>query len=211
MGLMSLNVSLISNGSAIPVTPYELSALMRISFGGSNDNFVAYINDTLPIAASSGTLQSFNVTIRNDGWNILHASNHSLVVTVEEIQRLESSLPFYTDRASYISSGLEALDQGPGATQSIRRSLARAGYLGFSTEKVLPYKQIQFPLPSDLLISGFIIIPASVQLPSLGNTSSVGAIITVSYQLAEIDTEGRITKTFDELGNIARLSTILID
>jgi len=41
MGLMSLNVSLISNGSAIPVTPYELSALMRISFGGSNDNFVA--------------------------------------------------------------------------------------------------------------------------------------------------------------------------
>ena len=87
--------------------------------------------------------------------------------------------------------------------------------MGYSTEKVLPYKQIQFPLPSDLLISGlisgFIIIPASVQLPSLGNTSSVGAIITVSYQLAEIDTEGRITKTFDELGNIAWLSTILID
>ena len=206
------NVSLISNGSAIPVTPYELSALMRISFGGSNDNFVTYLNDSLPIAASPGTLQSFNVTIRNDGWNILHASNHSLVVTVEEIQRLESSLPLYTNRASYIASGLEALDRGSaGATQSTRRSLARAGYLGHSPEKVLPYKQLQFPLPSDLLVSGFIVIPASVQLPSLENTSSVGAIITVSYQLAEIDTEGRITKTFDELGNIAWLSTILLD
>jgi hypothetical protein len=202
---VAANASDISGGAAIAVTPYEISALMRISLGGNNENTVTYINDTLPSAATAGSLQSFNVTVRNDGWNVLTSLNHALLVTVDEIQKLER---VSGERADWVANGFEALDRGPGTTQGIRRFLSRAGYVGKKREKVV-FEQSLFPLPSDLLISDFVVIPATVQLPAIGDTT-VGSLVKVSYQLAQVNANGSIMP-FEQFGNIKWTTSLLIE
>jgi hypothetical protein len=206
LAAVAANASKISESTAVAVTPFELSALMRISLGGNNDNSVTYINDTLPSVASAGNKVSFNVTIRNDGWNLLSSSNHVLLVTVEGIQRLEK---VSSDRSSWVSNGFVALDRGSaGATQRIRRILANGGYAGHLPEAL--FNQNQFSFPSDLPIGSCVVVPAEVQLPSLDDTT-IGALVTVSYQVAELDVNGNIFRTFDQLGTIPWLTSVLVE
>lgn len=206
LAAVAANASRISENAAVAVTPFELSALMRISLGGNNDNSVTYVNDTLPSAAASGSNVSFNVTIRNDGWNLLSSSNHALLVTVEEIQRLEK---VSGDRANWVSNGFVALDRGSaGATQRIRRILAKSGYAGHVPETL--FNQNQFSFPSDLPIGGCVVVQAEVQLPSLSHTT-IGALVAVSYQVAELNANGSISRTFDQLGTIPWLTSVLIE
>jgi hypothetical protein len=65
----------------ILLDPIKLGYLARIQFGGSNDNRVAYIGDTIPSSIGAGTTINASVTIRNDGWNDLLNSNHSVVLS----------------------------------------------------------------------------------------------------------------------------------
>ena len=79
-----------SQGAAVAVTPMELSALMRVALGGSNDNSVTYFDDTLPEVVQWGEEVKFNVSIRNDGWSMLtgRGGGHGVWVGVVGLERV---------------------------------------------------------------------------------------------------------------------------
>lgn len=71
------NATALSLGLAEVLSPIEVAFLQRVALGApeQNDNFAAYINDTLPSSISAAGVSSLpvSVTIRNDGWNTLAA------------------------------------------------------------------------------------------------------------------------------------------
>ena len=210
LAAVAANASAVSGGAAVAVTPLELAALMRVALNGSNDNFVAYIGDSLPAAAPAGALLRFNVTIRNDAWSAIPSSRHGLVVEAVALQRLAAArgLP----RSQWAAAGLAALDAHVGVTQAARRSLARAGFLGQPRELLGGGAggAVVFPLPADLEVGGSIVVPASVQLPALA-AGDAGGLVDIVYQLAELDANGGVVRTFDAYGNIAWLSVIVVE
>lgn len=56
------------------VDPLTLAYLARHALGGNNDNRVQYISDSMPRAPKAGTIVSFDVAVRNDGWNELRGT-----------------------------------------------------------------------------------------------------------------------------------------
>ena len=209
LAAVAANATAVSGGAAVPVTPLELAALMRVELGGSNDNFVSYVADSLPPAAPAGALLRFNATVRNDGWNVLSASNHGLVVSAASLQRLAAARGLA--RAEWAAAGLVALDAAEGVTQAARRSLARAGFLGRGARESLAGAAAGvFPLPSDLVVGGSVVVQATVQLPALAAGEDAGAIVDIVYQLAELDASGGVAKTFDAYGNIAWSASVVV-
>jgi hypothetical protein len=208
LAAVAANATAVSGGAAVAVTPLELAALMRVQLGGSNENFVAYVADSLPPTAPAGALVSFNATLRNDGWNVLAAARHGLVVAAASLQRLVDARGLA--RAEWAAAGLKAPDAAEGVLRAARRSLARAGFLGRAREGLAgaAASAVVFPLPADLAVGGSVVVQASVQLPALA-AGDDGAIVEVTYQLAELDAGGGVTKTFDAYGNIAWQSSVV--
>ena len=222
LAAVAANASALTGAAATPVTPLELAALMRVSLGGSNDNFVSYVDDTLPAVAAAGAVLLFNATVRNDGWNVLSAGSHGLVVSVTAVQQIARRVAA-RGGVSALNRGeahaeinqvyhpLVALDGGVGITQSTRRILARAGFGGAAPKHAAPPAAAAvFPLPADLTVGGSVVVPASVQLPALSRGAGAGALVDVTYQLARLDAHGGVIETFDALGSIAWLATLLV-
>jgi hypothetical protein len=194
-----------TGGAAVAVTPLELSMLMRVFFNGSNDNMVAYVGDTLPGAAPGGAMVSFNVTVRNDGWNVLSAGAVGLVAAAVEAQDLVRPPPG-RGRDAWARLALLDLDAGAGAAQGARRALARAGFAGRAPRALRPLSAF-FPLPEDLPPGGTATVGAEVQLPQRSRGgSAAGALVDVEYQLAYAG--GR---TFDAFGSIAWRAAVLVE
>jgi len=191
------------------VVPGVWNHPLTATISGSNDNFVSYVADSLPPAAPAGALLQFNATVRNDGWNVLSATTHGLVVSATSLQRLAAARGLA--RAEWAAAGLVALDAAEGVTQAARRRLARAGFLGRGARESLAGAVAGvFPLPADLAVGGSVVVHATVQLPALAAGDDVGAIVDVVYQLAELDAVGGVAKTFDSFGNIAWSASVVV-
>jgi hypothetical protein len=203
---VATNATALTEGAAVVVTPYEISALMRVALGGSNDDFVSYVDDTLPTSARSGSLLAFNATLRNDGWNIIHSSAHGLVVRVTSVQEVVDVRARF--RRDVAAGGFVALDAGAGVTQASRRILARAGFVGRPIERISGVPDVVFRLRSDLAVGGHVTVAAAVQIPTL-RAAEVTAIVEVEYQLAQIDAEGNVVAFFQDRGNIPWVAPIV--
>ena len=195
-----------TGGAAVAVTPLELSCLMRVQLGGSLDNLVAYVADSLTASpVPSGSQLKFSVTVRNDGWNALPASGHGIVVAATRIQRLVK-IGASDSRAAWVRRGLVALDAGEHATHGMRRELARGGLVGYPAASI-GGPSTYFPLPADLLVGGSVDVPVSVELPALGlSAEGDAALVEIAYQLSE-----KGGKTFDAYGNQPWVATVLVD
>jgi hypothetical protein len=195
-----------TQGAAVAVTPLELALLMRVQLGGSNDNMVAYVGDTLPAAAPSGARVAFNATVRNDGWNVLPAGAVGLVAAAVGVQALVR--PQAGGRSAWGREGLRELDGGPGATAGARRALARAGFAGREPQ---PLHAAQgggfFPLAADLAPGGTATVLAEVALPQRPRGAAAGALVEVEYQLAYAAGGA----TFDAFGNIPWRACVIIE
>lgn len=77
-----------SAGACIAVDPFTLGSLARVALGGSNNDRVSYVWDTLPTEASPGATLSFTVTLRNDGWNVLKSMDYELRVSINRVELL---------------------------------------------------------------------------------------------------------------------------
>lgn len=206
LSAVAANATAVTSGAAVAVTPLELSALMRIELGGNIRDFVAYVADSIPATAPSGSVVRFNATVRNDGWNTISAATHGLVVAAASLQRLVAARG--RARADTTVAGLVALSTGVGATKASRRLLARAGFVGRAAER-LAGAGVVFPLPADLAVGGSVLVAAEVQMPALA-ADDAGGLVDVVYQLAELDANGNVVQTFDAKGNIAWLATVAL-
>jgi hypothetical protein len=209
-----------TNGTAVAVGPMEFSYLMRVAFGGTNDNRVGYVNDTLPatVPKGGGTV-SFTATVENRGWNTLAASNHSLVVSVVSTQIVVDARSLSLPRHAWGGAGLVSLEAG-GAAGSLRVRLARAGFAGLgeavvgggggggdAEEKGMRVEAAaaasSFPFPSDLPVGGRVTVPAQVTLPPAPSSGEL--LVQVQYQVAGAD-----GTTFDAYGSLPWVADVLV-
>ena len=109
-----------SAGACIAVDPFTLGSLARVALGGTNNDRVSYVWDTLPTEASPGATLSFVVTVRNDGWNVLKSVDHELRVS---INRVELLMQASGERPAVGASRLDT------AGSSLRAALHRQGYV----------------------------------------------------------------------------------
>ena len=89
-----------SVGRIIPVDPITLGVLAKVALGGHNNNRVSYVGDTIPHQARAGDVARFNISVRNDGWNVLGRDAHALLLSITSIMRLVRvvrSAPVYTN------------------------------------------------------------------------------------------------------------------
>jgi hypothetical protein len=162
-------------GPAVAVGPLALGYLQRVAMGGSNDDRVAYVGDSLPPAAPAGSAVAFAATVRNDGWNALAARNHTLVVTVARAARLRGA-----GARAKLARLLAAHD---GARWPANPALARQAMhrLGLAEEDVdvagRTLAAAAFPFPADLPAGGAIAVNANVSLPAVLG----GGIAYVTY------------------------------
>lgn len=114
-----------SGGMAIGVDAVTLGYLLRTTMGGTNDNRVGYVGDTFPPSAPAGTLLSVAATVRNDGWNALASTNHSLQVNVTGVLWVTRKHATMTPSSSS-SSGGRSSGGGSSSSSSGRGALAAA-------------------------------------------------------------------------------------
>lgn len=220
---------------AVALDPLTFGFLQRVAMGGSNDDRISYIGDTLPAAASHGALVSFAVTLRNDGWNALDSSNHTLVATVAAVISVvardncrgsdcsgDGNENVLTPRAA-LSSVLAAQ---PGARWPANPALARQAcrHLGLVARPCVVSgaassgaSATEVPFPADLPIGGSLSINATVTMPSslpcrgMGTADSAGGevIALVEYGVwATLPNGTRVS--FDANGNVPWLSAVIL-
>jgi hypothetical protein len=143
--------------------------------GGSNDDRVAYIADSLPPAAPAGSRIACTATVRNEGWNTLAARNPMLVVAVARAASLRGA-----GAREALARLLAAHD---GARWPANPALARQAMrrLGLAEEDVdvagRTLAAAAFPFPADLPAGGAIAVNANVSLPAVLG----GGIAYVTY------------------------------
>jgi hypothetical protein len=206
---VAAGATIASEGAAVPVLPLEMSAIMRVVLNGSNDNRCTYAADTLPgeggsVPCGSG-LVTFNVTVRNDGWNVLDAAHHGLLVSTPSSQVL-ARLAVGEGRAGWAGAGRVALDAGAGVVQGVRRELARRGFVGERSGSVAGSPSL-FMLPADLPVGGSVTVRASFPAPSCG---TVPQLLTITYQLTEVDDSGAPSRAFSSYGSLPWVASVLI-
>jgi hypothetical protein len=209
-------------GLAVLVDAITQAYLMRAALpGGTNDDRVAYVNDTLPQSAAAGSVLSFDVTVRNDGWNALAAANHSVVVDIVAAEGVVDARGVRL--AERKGNGMVELDALPhGAGSPLRARLARAGYAGRGRTTAAgtgggrglggAASSGFFPFPSDLDVGGTVVVPVQVQLPQAGAGALDGVaggtaaqLVTVRYQV--VDGAGN---TFASFGTPAWEADVLV-
>lgn len=205
-----------SSGSVVAVGPLALSVLARVVLGGSNDDRVTYVSDTLPSTAGAGAVLAWSATVRNDGWNVLQAENHSLLVSVpsvtclQQTRRSPRSVGHMT--APQRLHGFLRMHSRVSANPAHRaRAWARLGLEEYSVASSAT--PTLFPFPMDAPISGNVTVSATVTLPTLQEAcgaSGAAALAEVTYQVAATSPDGSILYTFDANGNIPWVSMIAL-
>lgn len=219
-----------SNGTAVAVDPLTLGYLMRVHAGVGNDNRVAYVADTLPAAAPASQPLSFTLSVRNDGWNVLSASNHSIqITTVSAVVYASDATAQRPTRLGAQAPGLDRLlaSLGKGDLPAFPSNPARAEVLikRYNARKVCVINQreqssatVSVPLPSDLQVSGTVTVSASLPLQQLVDTvrddcpqAQQGSItvITIQYQMVSNNADGGTTE-FAANGNIPWQAAVVL-
>lgn len=217
------NVTAQSGGNVIAVDPLTLGYLMRAAMGGSNDDRVAYVNDTLPDSAVAGTPLAFTITVRNDGWNTLESSNVAVMARVTGVEvyqpepRAAGRLDATQRAAIAQAAGGVPANAARRRAWAIRRGLlpqpavAAAGPSaagGWTSGDA-----VVVPLPANLPPGNATAVALTVQLPygvadhdaAVGSTS----VAIVEYQLARVGTNGSVW-TFDANGNPPWSAAVLL-
>jgi hypothetical protein len=201
--------------SVILLGPLQLAYLARVAFGGTNDDRVAYVADTIPPALPSpppATL-SFSATLRNDGWNAWAAVNHSLLVTFTAAEALAVHPGIAAD--AFESARVPATLALPMPTAP---SL-KAGWLRRHGRVVTPLRVAAglgagtlCPLPGDLPPGGSVTVNCTVPWPAATEPTGATAAtaVTLQYQLAALTGSGGVAFTFDANGNIPWQATVVV-
>jgi len=130
--------------NVVIVDPYTLGYLVRVYFGGNNDNRATYMSDTFPRSAAAGTkVPSVSVLVRNEGWNAWTHADFQLTVSYE----VNGSVHAYNlTSPSDIASGTTGVFSGTWVAPSTAPHTAtqvtyelRMGRTPFSTLGTLPY------------------------------------------------------------------------
>jgi hypothetical protein len=203
-------VAAFAGGQALPLDPLTFSYLARAALGGSNNDRVTYLDDTLPVGAPAGSVLNFSVIVRNEGWNPLPAANHSLLVQV-----LPAAICWEGRRIAATAGSGERLWPGVGiadrrrlsANPAMRQQWSRRMGLaeGRAALQAASAVQTLAPLPHDLELGGNVTVPVALQLPAaaaikecvLAHTEVLppqSAIpltaVTIQYQLAATANDG---------------------
>ena len=216
-----------TNSRAVAVDALTLGYLMRAAMGGTNDHRVAYTGDSIPAAAAAGTALRFNVSVRNDGWNVLHARSHSLLLTVDEVHILRATPPrptraiptdAHTTSARLTAAMAERFPSNPAVARAMMKRL------GLEVIDVLPLKGMVMSFtaafPGDLALSAELSVPAKVALPSRAalrrgcarcfggvDEGNVVAVVFLSYEVQAVNGDGTATP-FSAFGNIPWRSAV---
>jgi len=211
----------LAGGQALPLDPLTFAYLARAALGGSNNDRVTYVNDTLPAAAPAGAVLNFTVSVRNEGWNALPAANHSLFVQV-----LPAALCWEgrginaaANRRELFHDARIADHRRLSANPALRQLWTRRAGLveGRSALQAAAAAQTLVALPQDLELGGNVTVPVALQLPvasavgdcvlshSLGLPSQPSAMtptaVTIQYQLAATADDGStVLYSFDTKG-----------
>ena len=202
-------VSAQTNGTAVAVDALSFGYLMRAAYGGSNDDRVAYVQDSLPRSAASGASVSFNATVRNDGWNALAAVNHSLAVRVDDIHFLRTTTPRRTravdessawpaSAAGRIGSAL-AHQHWPANPALAKQLMHRLALQEVESVGSRLREEREWRLPEDVAVGGEVEVRAKVRMPSQGELrrrcpdcftesglrEEVAVLAVVQYEMAE--------------------------
>jgi len=196
--------------SVIALGPLQLAYVARIAFGGHNNDRVAYLADSIPASLPTPPpVLTFTAQLRNDGWNVWVASNHSLVVSFPTAEVLVPHPALVKD--AWEAARLPARLQLPVPTAP---SL-KAGWLRRHGRMVVPAPvhaassaaTTLCPLPSDVPPGGQVSVSCTVpwptvQVPADTPAGSGTVLVTVRYQLAALKAAGGVAYTFDANGNI---------
>ena len=174
-----------TGGAAAVVDPLAFGYLMRLALGGSNDDRVAYVADSLPGGGASGARLNFSATLRNDGWNALPAGGFALAVAVSAVEVWREVAAVGGGRVRQQQQQQQQQGAAPTLARAAAAAAGAAGDRGrwpaHARRAAIAGKRVRaaracrlpggappqlFPLPADLPLGGALAVPASVLLPA---------------------------------------------
>jgi hypothetical protein len=177
-------------------------------------------------AVAVGSTLRFTVTVRNDGWNDLGRASHKVAVTVPQLQPVarllleaqaaaavaaqeggesksggegEGNGGRRVGRGVWASAGLVDVNSGARGGRSLRKALARDGFVGDRPIALLAPRTrsgndssgngtdaaAYFSLPADLPAGGEVVVSCQVEIPSL-NAINGGLLLGASEALRRL-------------------------